>query len=224
MNNKIFILFFCLLISFENETLIYNLKFKGMNAGESILSIKKDTLEEKAIYHLTFTTKTNKVLDFIYKIRDQINIILDVDDFSIKKIEKKMDEGGKKKLFRSIINYDDSTAISNNKTLKIPGKVLDPFGAIYYLRKKEINLSDIFEFITYDNDKLKSVRVIAKKIETINTKIGNYECIVIQPEINNYKTKGTMKLWFTNNIQKIPVKIEHITNAGTMTMILKDIK
>ena len=38
------------------------------------------------------------------------------------------------------------------------------------------------------------------------------------------KTKGTMKLWFTNNIQKIPVKIEHITNAGTMTMILKDIK
>jgi hypothetical protein len=199
----------------------------GINARESTLSIKKDTIAEMSVYHLISTTQTNSFLDKIYKIRDKINIILDDKDFSIKQIEKKMSEGGKKKIFKSIINYDSLTAISNNKTISIPGKVLDPFGAIYYLRKKEINISDIFDFITYDNDKIKSVSVVAKKIEKIYTEIGNYECIMIEPNTKNgklLKNKGSMKIWLTNNIEKIPVKIEHLTNSGKMVMILKDIK
>ncbi len=227
MNNKIFILLLCLMLSFENETLSYNLKFMGMDAGETILSIKKDTIAETEVYHLKSTTKTNSFLDKIYKIRNKINIILDINDFSIKKIEKKMNEGGKKKLFKSIINYDSLLAMSNNKTISIPGKVLDPFGAIYYLRKNEINISDIFEFNTYDNDKIKEVTVVAKKIETISTDAGNYECIMIEPYNKNgklLKNKGSMKIWLTNNIKKIPVKIENQTSAGKMIMTLKAIQ
>ena len=227
MNNKIFIICFCLIMGFEDETLIYSLKFMGINAGESILSIKKDTISETEVYHLISTTRTNSILDRIYKIRDKINIILDAADLSIRRIEKKMNEGGKKKFFKSIINYDSLQAISNNKTISIPGKVLDPFGSIYYLRKKEINISDVFEFDTYDNDKIKKVSVVAKKMETVSTDAGNYECIVIEPyskEGNLLKNKGSMKVWLTNNIKKIPVKIENQTSAGKMIMTLKAIK
>ena len=225
--NKLILLYICILIGFENETLSYDLNFMGMNAGESILSIKKSVVGESSVYHLTSTTKTNSFLDKIYKIRDQINVILDASDFSIQRVEKKMNEGGRKKLFKSIINYNDSTAVSNNKILKIPGKVLDPFGSIYYLRNKNINVGDIFEFNTYDNDKIKNITVIAKKIEQVETSIGKYECIIIEPYIKNkisLNKKGQMKIWLTNNVKKIPVKIENITSAGTMTMILKDIK
>ena len=227
MNNKIFIICFCFIIGFEDETLVYNLKFMGINAGESTLSIKKDTISETEVYHLISTTRTNSILDRIYKIRDKINIILDAADLSIRRIEKKMNEGGKKKFFKSIINYDSLQAISNNKTISIPGKVLDPFGSIYYLRKKEINISDVFEFDTYDNDKIKKVSVVAKKMETVSTDAGNYECIVIEPyskEGNLLKNKGSMKVWLTNNIKKIPVKIENQTSAGKMIMTLKAIK
>ena len=132
----------------------------------------------------------------------------------IDKVIKKIDEGGKRKLFKSIINYDSLKAISNNKTIKIPGKVLDPLSSIYYLRDKDIKISDIFEFITYDNDKLKDVRVVAKNIETISTPNGKYECIVIVPESKSgklLKDKGSMKIWFSNDVSKIPIKIENIT-------------
>ena len=227
MNNKIFIICFCFIIGFEDETLVYNLKFMGINAGESTLSIKKDTISETEVYHLISTTRTNSILDRIYKIRDKINIILDAADLSIRRIEKKMNEGGKKKFFKSIINYDSLQAISNNKTISIPGKVLDPFGSIYYLRKKEINISDVFEFDTYDNDKIKKISVVAKKIETVSTDLGSYECIVIEPyskEGKLLKNKGSMKIWLTNNIKKIPVKIENQTSAGKMIMTLKAIK
>ena len=227
MKNKIFIVCFCLIMGFENETLIYNLKFMGIEAGESTLSIRKDTIAEAEVYHLISTTRTNSILDRIYKIRDKINIILDATDLSIKKMEKKMNEGGKKKFFKSIINYDSLLAISNNKTISIPGKILDPFGSIYYLRKKDINISDIFEFNTYDNDKIKKVSVVAKKIESVSTDAGNYECIVIEPyskEGKLLRNKGSMKIWLSNNIKKIPVKIENQTSAGKMIMTLKAIK
>ena len=75
--------------------------------------------------------------------------------------------------------------------------------------------------------KLKEVRVVAKNIEIISTPNGNYECIVVVPHGKNGKllrNKGSMKVWFSNNISKFPVKIEHITKSGTMTMILKDIR
>ena len=40
MSNKIFIICFCFIIGFEDETLLYNLEFMGIEAGESTLSIK----------------------------------------------------------------------------------------------------------------------------------------------------------------------------------------
>ena len=226
-NNFIkYIIYVGLIFSF-NETLIYDLNFMGVKAGETILSIKKDTLNSNSIYHLKSTTRTNSFVDKLYKIRDEIDILFNQKDFSTIQVIKKIDEGGKRKLFKSIINYDSLKAISNNRTIKINGKVLDPLSSIYYLRNKDIKISDIFEFITYDNDKLKDVRVVAKKIETISTPLGEYECIIIEPNSKNgilLKNKGSMKIWLTNNIEKIPVKIEHVTNIGKMTMVLKDIK
>ena len=210
-----------------NETLIYDLNFRGFNAGESILSIKLDTTTKDYNYHLTSIVKTNNFLDKIYKIRDRIDVLLNNKDYSIIKVLKKLNQGGKKTNFKSIINYDELTASSNNKTITLPGKVLDPLGAIYYLRSHNIKIGDKFEFQTYDNDKLKDLIIVAKKKEMITTPMGVFECIVLFPEPKNgnlLKNKGAMKLWLTNDEKKIPVKIENSTNIGKMIMKLKSIQ
>ena len=216
-----------LIIGFNNETLFYDITFMGINAGEAILSIKKDTLNNSEIYHLNSITKTNWLVDNLYKIRDNVDILFNQADFSTIEVIKKINQNGKKKLFKSKINYDSLNAISNNKKIKIPGIVFDPLSSIYYLRSQNIKISDTFEFTTYDNDKLKDVRVIAKTIEKISSPIGTYECIVIIPESKNGKllrNKGSMKIWFSNDYLKIPIRIENITKNGKMTMLLKNIK
>ena len=218
------IIFISFIFSF-NETLIYDLNFRGFNAGESILSIKSDTTDSN--YHLTSIVKTNNFLDKIYKIRDRIDVLLNNQDYSIIKVLKKLNQGGKKTNFKSIVNYNELTAASNNKTISIPGKVLDPLGAIYYLRNQDIKIGDIFEFTTYDNDKLKNLIIIAKGLETISTSIGNFECIILSPQSKDgklLKNKGTMTLWLSNDEKKIPIKIENRTNIGNMVMKLKKMK
>tara|TARA_Y100000741_G_C18092437_1_gene493352 strand:- start:38 stop:724 length:687 start_codon:yes stop_codon:yes gene_type:complete len=227
MTNIFKIIFFVSLALSIDEALLYDLNFRGFNAGESILSIKEDSTETGINYHLTSIIKTNKLLDRIYKIRDRVDVILNNTDYSLIKVVKKLNQGGKKTTFNSIINQENLTAVSNNKTISIPGKVLDPLGAIYYLRNQNIKIGDTFEFTTYDNDKLKDLIIIAKGIETISTSIGNVECIVLSPQTKDgklLKNKGTMTLWISNDSKKIPIQIENRTNVGKMLMKLKNIK
>jgi hypothetical protein len=209
------------------ETLIYDLSFKGFNAGESILSIKQDTTNAGFNYNLTSIIKTNKFLDRIYKIRDRIDVLLNGDDYSLIKVVKNLEQNGKKTTFKSTIDYENLTASSNNKTITLPSSVLDPLGAIYYLRNFDIRIGDTFEFITYDNDKLRDIIIVAKNIEVISTSIGRFECIVLSPQSKDgklLKNKGSMKLWLSNDEQKFPIKIENRTNIGKMVMKLKNIK
>ena len=223
MINIFRITFLLSLIFTIDEGLLYDLNFRGYNAGESMLSIKKD----KSNYYLTSIIKTNKFLDRFYKIRDRVDVILNDEDFSIIKVEKKLNQGGKKTNFTSIIDQENLTASSNNKTISIPGRVFDPLGAIYYLRNQNIVVGDTFELTTYDNDKLKNLFIVAKDIETVSTSIGNFECIVLTPQSKDgklLKNKGSMTIWLSNDEKKIPIKIENRTNIGKMIMKLKNMK
>ena len=50
---------------------------------------------------------------------------------------------------------------------------------------------------------------------------------MIIPESKNgtlLKNKGSMKIWLSNDLFKIPVKIENITKNGNLTMLLKEIR
>ena len=47
-----------------------------------------------------------------------------------------------KKNFETIIDYEKLIASSNNKTIEIPGKVIEPLGSKYYLRNKDIKIKD----------------------------------------------------------------------------------
>ena len=108
-----------------------------------MLSIKKDSIDIESNYYLTSIIKTNKFLDRFIN-TDRVDVILNDEDFSIIKVVKKLNQGGKKTNFTSIIDQENLTASSNNKTISIPGRVFDPLGAIYYLRNQNIVVGDTF--------------------------------------------------------------------------------
>jgi len=207
-----------------SETLEYDLEFSGIPAGESILSLKKGIMGENNIYNLTSTTTTNKVFSKILKFTENITIALDTFDFSIKKIQKRTYQGRKRKSFQAIVTYDatkdTSMALSKNKKIKIAGKVYNPFSIIYYLRNQSIELSDTFNFTTYDNDKKRELTIIATRIEKVTVPHGEYTCIVIEPEGN--LSKGSIRIWL-DKTTKIPIQLEIKNKVGTLKMSLKNI-
>ena len=202
-----------------SETLHYDLNFAGISAGESTLSINMD----KDLV-LNSKTKTNKTFSKLLRFEESIILTLDSIDFSTKKIQKRTRQGREKKSFLSIIDYnvavDTSTAVSKNKTLKIKGKAYHPFGVVYFIRNQEIALNSSYNFKTYDNDRVRNLSVIAKRIENINVSIGEYSCFVLEPK--DKLSKGSIRIWL-DRVSKIPVQIEMKNKIGTLKMMLKKI-
>ena len=222
MKIKLLLLMFTSIIL--SETLKYDVDFSGVKAGESTLSFKKEKKGKSVFYNLVSTTRTNKKFSKFVNFKEKISITLDTLDYSIKKIQKQTAQGKSRKSFRSVVRYDSktdsTTASSSNKTLKIAGKVHNPFGIIYYLRNQDIKLSDVFRFTTYDNDKKRDLEIIARRIEAIRVPHGTYECIVIEPV--GKLSKGAIRIWL-DTITKIPIQIEVKNKVGTLKMMLKSI-
>ena len=81
MKSYITILFSCFTILLSddliNTKLNYTVYFRGMEAGEAYLKIQNDTLNNNNVLRLDSKLKTNKFVDLIYKIRDDITIYLE---------------------------------------------------------------------------------------------------------------------------------------------------
>ncbi len=223
------ILFFLTNISFcfnsiiENEKLIYDINFRSFNAGEAIFEIEIDTLNNNKLYKITSTTKTNKFLDRFYKIRDEIELWVN-DDFSLSKAKKKIHQGKYKRNQLIEIDKNESIIKYNEKKINIESKVYDPISAIFFYRTLNLEKITEYNFISFENGKIKDISIKVSQIELIKNSLGSFECYVLRPFSKNgkpiFKNNGQMTIWISKK-EKLPIKIEQNTSFGKLIMNLK---
>ena len=118
--------------------------------------------------------------------------------------------------------------IWNDKTFKLAKPVYDPIAFIYYLRSQDLSLGDSFKFLSAGSGKVKEVIVNITKVENIKVSAGVFNCLKIEPVSSDgkplLKNNGEMRVWLSNDKERLPVKIELKTNIGTMVMKLKERK
>ena len=99
------------------ERLIYNVSFTGIKAGQASLEIGTDTLMNNYHQlHIRFNAKTTYPFSLIYTIDDQVDTWLDSRSLYTRKMTKKIRERNYKKNSHTIIDYDQSIAITNGDT------------------------------------------------------------------------------------------------------------
>ena len=76
------------------EKFIYSLGFKFINVGEAVIS---SNIKNKNEIKINTFIASNKFFDKLYKLRDEVNLVVDSKDFSLKKIDKNVSEGTWKK-------------------------------------------------------------------------------------------------------------------------------
>ena len=209
------------------EKLIYSAGFQLLSAGQATMELELDSLHGHPYLHITSTTKTNSILDVLYKVRDRIEVWIDPEYFFLRKVVKQIREGKYRKNYTALIDNQNLTVSSDNRTISIPDNVFDPTSIIYYLRSQELKIGKQFKFYTYDNGKLKEILVNITQKEKVNVPAGNFNCYVVSPiSANNkklLKNNGHMKIWYSDDPKKLPVKIEQKTNIGTMVLKLKKV-
>ena len=223
------LLLFNLLLSENliNKKLTYKIKFRGVDAGSAYLKIEADTLLNKNILRLNSKLKTNKILDLFYKIRDDITVYMDSEDFSLLKVTNKIHEGFYIKNHTAIFDINSKNIVTKKRRIKID-KAYSPLSIIYSLRKELLNINDIYKYHIYNLGKIKKIDMEVIDQEMIKTSFGKFNAIVVSPVLNNdssiIRNNGDMKIWFTNDENRYPIKIELKINYGRLVLLLNNIE
>ena len=209
------------------EKLTYTLHFNIIKMGRGYLSVESiDKISGLQSYHVKFQAKTSKFADNIYRVRDEIDIWLNTSDLTTLKLLKQLNEGKYHKNYDTSIDYNNLIAITNNDTLEINGPLRDPYSLLYYFRTIPLNVGEILDFTTFDQNKLTEFQVIVDSKETIDVPAGQIPCIIVKPYRGGktlLKNEGDMTIWLSDDNRRLPVQIQIKIKYGSMLLQLIDI-
>ena len=209
------------------ERLTYNVLFTGITAGEASLEIVNDSeINNFNHLHIRFIAKTISPFSLIYLIDDQIDTWLDSKNLYTRKITKKIREGNYTKDSNTLIDYDQSIAITDGDTVIIDQFLHDSYSLFYFLRTIPLIIGETINFTAFDGKKITPFQIITKTKETINTMAGTFPCLVVKPFREGttlLKNKGDMMIWFSDDENRLPIQIRIKLKYGSMLLKLKDI-
>lgn len=209
------------------ERLTYNVSFTGITAGQASLEVVNDTVVNNYHQlHIRFKARTTFPVSSIYTINDQVDTWLDSKYLYTKKLTKNIREGNYKNDSYTIIDYDQSIAITNGDTVIIDQFLRDSYSLFYFLRTIPLIIGETIDFTAFDGKRITPFQIITKTKETINTMAGTFPCLVVKPFREGttlLKNKGDMMIWFSDDKIRLPIQIRIKLKYGSMLLKLKDI-
>ena len=223
-NITIFFLFSCLFSLSQNIEYIYDVEIKGISiftgtVGKCNFKIKNNSDN----FEMSIITKTTKLANLIYPYKDKIKMKIDT-NYSLLSIEQNISNNNKK--LKIVVDKINRKILRNGKELSFYSDTLfSPYSLIHYLKNKEIELNQVHSYNIFDNRKIENITFEITKIEKIKVPYGTYECLYVKPNHgkNLIKNSGSIELWYTNNSEKIPLKINLETKIGTFILKLNKI-
>ncbi len=186
-----------------------------------ILSVGKGMLEmnrQGKIYILTMKVRSVRPIDIFFRIRDWFKCTVDGNFTSFISYEKKVREGGYRRHDQVFYNRDTGKVVylKNGKPeeeKRVSPPLYDPFSVLYAYRYL-CSPDKSCKFMATDGKHLDQVTVTPRKKETVRVPAGKFDCWKVQPVWRRmqgvFRTKkgGYIYIWFTDDRERIPVKME----------------
>ncbi|MFC1549753.1 DUF3108 domain-containing protein [Candidatus Neomarinimicrobiota bacterium] len=209
------------------EELVYKARFNVIPAGKASLKVMDSTrIDDHLTYHVRFNAKTGSLADRIYKIRDQIDSWLDVEKLFAHKQIKSIREGDYRKKIQTTFNYEEGYAVTNDDSLAVNGIIYDTYSLLYYLRTIPLIVGETHSFQAFEKKKLIDFQIKVYGKETIPVPVGTFTCFVVKPfreDEKLFKNQGDMKIWLSDDANRLPVQIQIKLKYGSMLLQLKSV-
>jgi hypothetical protein len=223
------------------------LEFKAMigwvKAAEATFGISDIiyTTNEKPTYRIDINARTVGIFDFVSSVRDNWGTYVDTTTMETQQFYRYIKEGRFRK--NEIVYFDhqeDSAHVAKlnkeDRTLertvdyRISENVQDMVSSFYYLRAVDWSAFEVGDIITINvffDDKLEPQRVKILRREVIKTKLGNIKSILLIPireKDSLFVEENTVKVWLSDDLNKIPLKVKAKIYVGYLTVDLKEAK
>jgi len=206
----------------DSERLTFRVRLLGISAGEMTAVAKKTEFDGNEVFHTVLRGKTTGLADKIYKVDDIYESFFDPATNLPRKAIRNIREGSYRYYDEVLFNHGEKYIISQRKgKVEVPKNTLDMAAVFYYIRRLDIanlKLNDTISISTYFGDSLFPFHIVYKGRETITINSGEYRCLKFIPVVETgrvFKNEDDMKIWFSDDANKIPVSIRFDIWAGS---------
>jgi len=203
------------------EKLTFSVGFAGIVAGTATMEVTDVIMyNERECYNFLSRANSNSFFSAIYPVDNRIESIVDAKGMFSYKIIKKIREGKYKRDREFLVNYEGGWVKMNGDTLKVDRFIQDALSSFYYVRTLDLKVGESYFVPCYDSGKIFDLEVRVYETEKVKVDAGIFDTIVIEPLLNSegiFKKKGRLKIWVTNDEQKIPVKMASKVFIGSIT-------
>ena len=215
------------------EKLRYAVQWRLFPAGHAELFLAKEG-KQAGRWKATAKAISTGYIANLYKVEDEYQSTFHNPTFCSDGIRKVIHEGERHR--EVTLQFDQNSGMAllrerdtagdappRQEQFSIPSCVYDVLSALYYVRTQPLNVGETFEIPLNDGSQTAQVRVEVQAREEIQTEIGMFPTIRVEPDVlsaNLFKEKGRMFVWFSDDDNRLPVQLKVQIPAGTITASL----
>lgn len=220
----------------QGEFLKYKVTYGIIHAGYATLKVEKATIKNQEFLHAIGDGWTVGITDFFFPVKDRYESFFYPETLRPKRFIRKISEGSHTKDKEIIFDSDSLKAtVFNHKKNKqgvfsIHADVKDMLLSVYFFRSLDLSKYKTGEVITinlfYDEETY-PLKLIVQERETVNTDFGKLKAVKIMPIVEEgrvFKANESLEMWFTDDQNKIPIKLRASILVGHIRMELQEFK
>jgi len=213
------------------EKFIYSASWSMIPAGDAVIEVLPFKIYNgMRTYHFGMETRTNAALDLIYKIRERQDSYPDF-DMSRTLYYAKKSTGEHPRDVVVTFDWEKMKATYTNfgqseEPVSIQAGTFDPLSLFFVIRLHKLKEGDVLEIPVTDGKKLIATKARVDRREKVIIDGKPYDTYLIIPEMERLdkvfgkEREPDMKIWFTADDKKLPVKIQTKVAVGSFVFEL----
>lgn len=215
------------------EHLEYRVHYGMFNAAEATVDVSPQVqyVNGRPCFKINVVGTTLGAFNWFAKIRDQWQTWLDTSAIVPQKFYRNIKENDYKKVETTLFDHQENTATvtdeNGTKTYKVANNIQDAISGYFFLRTVDfgkLRPGDLIEMPTFFENNVYKMKVKYRGKDTIKTKFGRISTLrmtPIMPDNQLFKGENSIRIWVSDDANKVPVKVEVDLWVGALVMELR---
>jgi hypothetical protein len=200
----------------DGERLEFEIVYGSIPAGRATLEVKGKQTPAGEVYRITSVARSNEVISLFFEVEDMVVAEVDAETYRSTYFEKRLREGPFHK--NEVVVYGPrGTVKTGTREYEVEPGTRDILSALYYVRGQDLKVGDEVVVKTFEGGKNYDAHVKILRRERVRTECGDYDCLVVEPEIHEgpFAKSGRLLIWLTDDALKIPVLMKSTVKIGS---------
>ncbi len=221
----------------KGERIEYRVHYGFINAAEARVDIHNSivNVNNRPCYRVNVFGRTVGAFDLVSRVRDQWRSYIDTSAILPQMFKQEIEEGKFRKEETVLFNHGSNVVYSEvnkveKRSFKAPNNIHDVISGYYFLRTinfDRMSVGQSVEVPTFFNGDIYPMKVRYRGKDEIKTKFGRIKVLKLNPIMPSnkfFKGEESINIWVSDDVNKVPVKIEVDLWIGSLDMDLKSYK